>query len=115
MILGKNSKVEYNLDYVNTYDLGVQSKWYKHKADIYYQYAKFKPGFEFSAEDKKVMTKSTDSLYSTSLKYYQYDPYLEIENIYGIKLKLKYSFREDIYPIDGLFVTESNSTAQDMN
>lgn len=109
----KNARVEYNLDFVSTENSYLKSKWYKQKANMFYRYQKLKPGIEYLFEDKRENLLVKDSLLQSSLRYAEYDPYLELENWYGIKLKAKYSFREDVSPVGGSFVTESNSTGQD--
>ena len=110
---GKNARAEYNLDYVSTENTYLTSKWYKQKANVFYKYDILKPGFEFLSEDKKDNLLQKDSLLLSSLRYYEYDPYLELENYHGLKIRAKYSFREDIFPVGGIFVKESNSSGQD--
>jgi len=109
----KNARVEYNLDYVATENSYLKSKWYKQKANLFYRYEKLKPGIEYLFEDRKDNLLIKDSLLQSSLHYAEYNPYFELENLYGIKLKAKYSFREDVSPLGGSFVTESKSTGQD--
>lgn len=110
---GKNGKAEYNFDYVSTDNSFLTSKWYRQKGSLFYRFEKIKPGFEFISEDRKDNLLNKDSLLPGSLRYTEYNPYFELENLYGIKFKFKYSFREDIMPSGGIFVTESKSTGQD--
>jgi hypothetical protein len=109
----KKARAEYNLDFVSTENSYMKSNWYKQKANLFYRFDKIIPGFEFLSEDRRDKPLLADSLLSGSLRYSEYNPYLELENTYGIKFKVKYSFREDIFPMGGIFIKESNSTGQD--
>jgi len=111
----KNSSFEYNLDYVSTDNVSLVSKWYKHKASMFYKISSiFKPGIEFLAEDKKDNGLITDSLLSSSLRYQEYDPFVEVSSLYGVKIKAKYSFRKDDLPLNGVLVNESRSTGEEV-
>lgn len=105
----KNYSVEYNLDYVKTNTSYIKSNWYRHNANAYYSYWKLKMGIEFLAEDKKDKQKTVDSLLSSSLKYFDYRPYLQLIDFVGIGLTASYGIRNDYAPDNNLLFKESTS------
>ncbi|QQS34559.1 MAG: hypothetical protein IPM56_09765 [Ignavibacteriales bacterium] len=104
--------IEYNVDYVNSKNISLTSKWLRQKGNAFYTYWKLKPGLEFLAEDKLDKRKNIDSLISGSLKFYEVNPYLEIIELEGFRISGKYSLRDDYFPLAGLLVKESMSRAQ---
>lgn len=104
--------VDYNVDFVSSKNMTLQSKWLRQRGSGYYSIWKLKPGVEFLAEDKLDKRKNTDSLISGSLKFYEVNPYLEIVNLEGLKLTGKYSLRDDYLPLEGYLIRESVSRAQ---
>lgn len=106
---GENYNLEYNLDYVSTSIKIINSNWFRHRAQAYYQWWYLKPGVEFLAEDKTDKRASGDSLLNGSLKYTEIIPYLEFIEIEGIKFLTRHSFREDYFPINGVLYRESKS------
>lgn len=108
----ENYQINYNLDYVDTKNLSLKSKWFRQNGDAYYLFGKFKPGFEFLAEDKKDRDILGDSLVSGSLKYYELNPYIEVIDISGFNFSAKYSFRQDFFPLNGKLQKESKSNTQ---
>ena len=108
----KAFQVNYNFDYVQTQNLSLRSYWVRQSGSGFYIWWKLKPGVEFLAENKKDKTDQNDSLLSSSLKYYEIDPYLDLLDLGGINLSAKYSLREDYLPLNGVMFDESRSTAQ---
>ncbi len=104
--------VDYNLDYVDSKNLNLKSKWFRQKGDASYLLWKFKPGVEFLAEDKRDKQIEKDSLMDGSLKYYEVNPYLEFTDFHGLNLSVKYSTRQDFLPINGELFRESKSNTQ---
>lgn len=102
----------YNLDYVETKNLIQKSYWLRQRGNTSYSFLIFKPGIDFIAEDKKDKNFTNDLLNSGSLRYFQFDPFLEIINIKGLEASARYSFREDDLPIAGILSKESNSFTQ---
>ncbi len=106
---GKSYGAEYNLDYVNTSNKIISSKWFRHKGNAFYQFWNLRSGIEFLAEDKNEKHSGKDSLLDGSLKYFEIIPYLELSEYQGIKFITRHSFREDFFPIEGLLLKESIS------
>ena len=105
-------QINYNLDYVQTKNLSLKSYWLRQSGNSFYKWWKLKPGVEFLAENKTDKADQKDSLLSTSLKYYEIDPFLELVEMEGFSLSAKYSLREDYLPLNGIMFDESKSTAQ---
>lgn len=111
----KNFRLFYNLDYVKTRTTASESKWFRHRSNSFYTIGYFKPGFDFLAEQKENRLTNKDSLISGSLNFYELNPYLEINEFYGLSINYKYTFREDKLPDSGIFIKESNSYGQDFS
>ncbi len=105
----KSFGTEYNLDYVNTSNQIIKSKWFRHRGNAYYQFWNLKPGIEFLAEDKSDKQNEKDSLLNGSLKYIEFIPFVELSDFEGIKFITRHSFREDYFPIEGILLKESVS------
>ena len=108
----KNFQVNYNYDYVQSRNLTLRSTWLRQSGSGFYKLWKLKPGVEFLAENKRDKLSQKDSLLSSSLKYYEIDPFLQLVDLGGINLSAKYSLREDYLPINGIMFDESKSIAQ---
>jgi hypothetical protein len=102
----------YNFDYVSNLNNNLKSDWLRQKGSAYYSFGKLRPGFEFLAEDRKDYQSNFDSLTSTSLKYYEAAPFIELKEFEGFYASAKYSLRKDYFPIEGIMFQESQSTAQ---
>jgi hypothetical protein len=101
--------IDYNLDYVKSTNITLKSNWLRHKGNAYYTFWQLKPGVEFLAEDKQDNQTHKDSLLSSSLKYFEYSPYLELMEISGFRILTKYSLRDDYLPLNGVMIQESKS------
>jgi hypothetical protein len=108
----KNFQVNYNFDYVKTKNLSLRSSWLRQTGSAFYQLWKLKPGVDFLAENRRDKSDQKDSLLSTSLKYYEIDPFLNLVDLGGISLSAKYSMREDYLPLNGIMFDESKSLTQ---
>lgn len=108
----KNFQVNYNYDYVQSRNLSLRSSWLRQSGSGFYKLWKLKPGVEFLAENKRDKLSPKDSLLSSSLKYYEIDPFLDLVDLGSINLSAKYSLREDYLPINGIMFDESKSIAQ---
>ncbi len=108
----KNYKVTYNLDYVASNDSSLKSSWLRQSGSGYVSFWNLKPGFDFLAENKYDNFPGRDSLLSTSLKYYEFDPYIELIKLEGFKLTTKYMLREDYLPLNGYMEKQDISTAE---
>ncbi|HSD64521.1 MAG TPA: hypothetical protein VLB50_12005 [Ignavibacteriaceae bacterium] len=110
-----NYALIYNFDYVESKNLNLNSNWLRQKGTGYYVFWYLKPGVDFLAEKKKDYHGLSDSLLTTSLKYFEIDPFLEIVNIQGLKIGGKYSVRDDYFPIDGLMTKQARALTQYYN
>ncbi len=104
--------VDYTADFVNSKNISLQSKWLRQRGNAYYSFWKLKPGLEFTAEEKLDKRNKVDSLISGSLKFYEFNPYLEIIEVEGLRLSGKYSLRDDYLPVEGYLIKESLSRTQ---
>ncbi len=108
----KTYNLNYNLDYVSSKNVGLNSGWLRQNGSGYFTVWKLQPGVDFLAENKKDIQTTADTLLSSSLKYYEIDPFLKLVDIDGFKLSTKYSLRDDYAPLNGMMLKESRSTAQ---
>jgi hypothetical protein len=108
----KTYSFNYNLDYVSSADSTYKSHWFRNKGSGYYTFGILKPGFDFLAEDKRDIQSGADTLLSTSLKYFELNPYLGLVDFYGFKLTAKYSLRDDYLPLKGSMMKQSTSTGE---
>lgn len=108
----KNYFLNYNLDYVETENISLKSKWWRQSANGYYQVWKLTPGVEFLSEDRKDRRHNSDSLLAGSLKYYDVAPYLRLTDLDGLNVSVKFSLRDDYFPLDGIVLKESQSRTQ---
>ena len=102
----------YNLDFVSNKNFNLKSSWLRQKGSAYYSFLNLRPGIEFLAEDKRDYNQNLDSLISTSLKYYEVVPFVELRDFEGFMASAKYSYRDDYFPLSGIMYRESRSTAQ---
>ena len=105
----KTFNVEYNLDYVKSINQTLKSNWLRHKANAFYTFWLLKPVIEFLAEDKQDNQAQKDSLLNSSLKYFEYSPYLELMEIYGFRMFTKFGVRDDYLPNNGVMIKESKA------
>ncbi len=105
----KTYSIDYNLDYVSTNTSEIKSSWFRHKANAYYSFWKMKSGIDFLAEDKTDLRHPVDTLLSSSLKYFDYAPYLQLIDFEGFGLLARYALRDDYLPNNGLLIKESRS------
>ena len=108
----KDYNLNYNLDYVSTEDQSLKSYWVRQKGSAFYLFGKLKPGFDFLAEDRKDKYAANDSLYSTSLKYYEIDPFIKLIDFKGLNFSARYSFRNDFAPLNGIMLDQAKSVSQ---
>jgi hypothetical protein len=102
----------YDLDYVDTKNSSRLSAWVRQAGDAHYIFWKLKPGFNFLAENKRDKQGDKDSLLVGSLKYYEFNPYLQLIDWNGINLSAKYSVRDDFLPLNGEMIKEATARAQ---
>ncbi len=108
----KTYNAYYNLDFVSNKNVNLKSSWLRQKGSAYYLFWKLKPGVDFLAEDRKDYQQNLDSLISSSLRYYELIPFIELKEFSGFNASAKFSLRNDYFPISGIMLRESRSTAQ---
>lgn len=109
----KNYQIESTLDYVNSKNSALNSKWLRNYGRGYYKVGLFKPGFEYSYEDKTEKIFPGESLLLTSFKYYEASPYLEFNLFSTLDAKISYSLRDETTPLNGVMTDQfSASTKQ---
>jgi hypothetical protein len=111
-VSSNNINLNYNLDYVSSNDSSIGSKWLRQTGDGSYSFGIVKPGVQFLSEDKRDKSAAGDSLLSTSLKYYEVDPYITFATLFGLDLTTKYSVRTDYAPLNGGLYKQADSFAQ---
>jgi hypothetical protein len=112
ILADKDYNISYNLDYVSSVDSTFKSYWLRQKGSAFYLFGKLKPGFDFLAENRKDEYSANDSLYSTSLKYYEIDPFLKLIDYKGLNFSAKYSYRNDFAPLNGVMLDQANTMSQ---
>ena len=112
ILADKDYNVNYNLDYVSSEDQYLKSYWLRQKGSAFYLFGKVKPGIDFLAENRKDLYTSNDSLYSSSLKYYEIDPFLKLIDFKGLNFSARYSFRNDFAPLNGIMLNQTNTMSQ---
>ncbi|MHC1737483.1 MAG: hypothetical protein AB9882_05690 [Ignavibacteriaceae bacterium] len=105
----KEYMLKYNFEYVSSKYNTLSSKWYRQKGRGEYKLWYFQPGVDFLAEDKKDFIGGSDSLLGGSLKYYEFNPGIELIDLYGFTAGVKYIFREDNISSLGIMRKESES------
>ncbi len=110
----KSFGFNYNLDYVASENLSFISYWLRQQGSLFYNLWKLKPGISFLSENKNEKQSGVDSLLSTSLKYYEIDPYIELVEFYGLHIIAKYSLRDDYAPLNGIMTNQATSTGQSL-
>ncbi|MEJ2104336.1 MAG: hypothetical protein P8X47_07140, partial [Ignavibacteriaceae bacterium] len=109
----QNYNFSYNLDYVDSRNINVKSRWFRHTGDAYYIFWNLiKPGINILAEDKTDKRSGKDSLLATSLEYYEINPYLQLLELEGLTFSAKYSLRDDYLPTNGIMKKEAKARAQ---
>lgn len=103
---------EYNFDYVRSRNSSLLSDWTKQEGDINKKIWWINPGTEFYFEEKKDRYQPSDSLIEGSLKYREIVPYLKSNNIQGFEFQVKYSVRDEYFPVKGKIEKQSEARTQ---
>jgi hypothetical protein len=112
ILADKDYNISYNLDYVSSEDQSIKSYWLRQKGSASYLFGKIKPGIDFLAENRKDEFASNDSLYSTSLKYFEIDPFIKLIDFKGLNFSARYSYRNDFAPLNGVMLDQANTMSQ---
>ncbi len=102
----KDYNFYYKLDYVKSNNDNISTKWNRQNSSNFYSFGIIKPGLELLFENKE--EKKFDSLLSSSYKYSEIIPSLELISSY-LNFKFSYSFREEYFPIDNYLEKQSNA------
>lgn len=103
------SYFEYNFDYVKTDNLFLSTLWNRQNAKTYCSFGGIRPGIELLYENKDERNNKNDSLYSSSFRYVEAGPYIELVNIKGIDIRAQASIREESFPIYGILQKQSDA------
>ncbi|MCB9250501.1 MAG: hypothetical protein H6613_19135 [Ignavibacteriales bacterium] len=106
-----NLNANYIYDFVKTNSIAQTSEWLRQNGELSYNIWKVQPGFSFRNENKKDKLTNTDSLLNSSLQFYEYSPFLVFNVSNGLTLGAKYTFTNEMVPINGIFTDESKSYA----
>lgn len=102
----------YNIDLISNKNINLKSSWFRQSGSAYHLFWKLKPGLNFLAEDRKDYRQNSDSLVSSSLRYYEFVPFVELKELEGFNASAKLSLRNDYFPISGIMFRESQSITQ---
>ncbi len=108
----KKYHLQYNLDYVGSRDTYSKSNWYRQQANGFIMFGKIKPGFDFLAEDKRDIQTTADSILSSSLKYWEFDPFIQLLQLKNLTATAKYSWRQDYAPLNGKLIKQDETTSE---
>ena len=106
-----NADALYDIDYVKSNQNLLRSDWTKQNGSISYKLFLFKPGVDFYDEYKKDINKSKQLL-SSSFRFKETGLFVDVINVSGLTTKLKYSFRNEYFPIGELLLKESDAVTK---
>lgn len=102
----KNYNFYYKLDYVQSNNENVFTRWNRQNSSNFYSFGIIKPGLEFLYENKE--EKKSDSLLSSSYKYSEIIPSVELNPSF-LNLRFSYSVREEYFPLDNVLEKQSDA------
>ncbi|MCE1189369.1 MAG: hypothetical protein LWX56_09535 [Ignavibacteria bacterium] len=105
----------YSIDYVVTQNGQMDSKWLKQQSTVKYRAKTLTPALSFQHEDKQDKNTTLDSLYSSSLKYYQMDPVLTWQPWQAVSISGGYTYREDFAAPNGELIPQAESFGYNIN
>jgi len=98
---------DFSLDYVNSSNSLIKTKWMRQNGSTSYLFKFVKPGIEYLYENKEDRNAKTDSLFNTSLRYFEFGPFIKLLNFKGLSITAKYSLRTEHSPLNGNLEKES--------
>ena len=101
--------IKFNNNYVSSLSNGIKNSFLDQKGSGAVRIWKLKTGFEFERDKKNNFLKSADSLINESHDYVDISPFIESGNIFGFKLKYKYSLRNEKEPLNNVLIEKSFS------
>ncbi len=102
------TKNKFNIDFVKSDNANISTDWMKQEGTSELSIWKFSPGLYYFYERRRDKLTS-DSLLSSSLKYFELAPFLKLMNWGGLSLTAKYSYREESFPLLGKLEIESRA------
>jgi hypothetical protein len=106
----KKFNLDYNIDYVSSENNSINTKWNRQIGKGFYVIGSFKPGINFLYEDKEDY--KNDSLLTTSLKFIEAAPFIEISTSNSFDIRALYSYREESFPIKTKLSLQSRAYTQ---
>ncbi len=103
----ENYEADFNLDYVNSRNALIKTKWMRQNGTASYLFGFIKPGVDYLYENKEDRNINTDSLFNTSLKYFELGPFIQLLNYKGLSVTAKYSLRTEHFPLNSILEKES--------
>jgi len=110
----KTYDVNYNIDYVNSTNNQLSTDWFRQNGRASLIFGNLIPGIDFLTENREDSFSSSDSLITGSLKYFEVGPFLQLVRLSGFDVTLKYSFREESFPINGVMEKESAAITKNL-
>ncbi|MFH2032605.1 MAG: hypothetical protein ABIJ40_18560 [Bacteroidota bacterium] len=101
--------INYKHDYVDTENRFLSGQWLKQELKSSYTYSFLTPGVFFYLEEKNDIAQNRDSVLEGSLQFQEIAPNLLVNPADGLEIFLKYSTREESFPIEGKMKRESNA------
>lgn len=108
---------DYKIDFVNSDNKILSTKWLKQNGKISYNINLFSAGIEYLNENKKEKFINKDSLNISSYIFNEINPFLGLKLSSNSALKISQSIREEDFPINGVLKKQSiaNSSKLEFN
>jgi len=100
--------VDFKVNLAKSKNGELASNWIEQKGDAELKLWELKPGLSYNFEKKESLAK--DSLLGDSHKYFEIAPYLKLNSSRNLETSLRYSFREEYFPIGNVLNKESRAT-----
>jgi len=111
----KSYSFKFNSDFVKSTNAASSSKWLKQKGEASYELWKIRPGVYFEYENKEERLIGADSLISSSHKYVEAGPFMEVSGLYGFNFRAAFTQRKESFPKAGDMTKESDATTTSLN
>ncbi len=105
--------VDYTIDYVKSINNKLRTTWNRQLGSASYSISSIKPGLEYLYENKH--DTESDTLFSTSLKYFQVAPFIEYTYKNNFAIKASYTYRTEHFPIKNEMVLQSKSYTEQLS
>lgn len=100
-------KIDYSIDFVESHNNFVNTKWNRQNAKSFFSYGIIKPGIDFLFENKE--DRLIDSLLATSLKYIEAIPFIEVTTSSSFDIRASYSVRVESFPLNKVLLKQSDA------